>query len=108
MAFLDVRLTCIIERTKNRPLASGLIPVYGAWALLAVMVCGCFFFLSLVNSTAYVLVVFSTCRDTEGIYSFFVGIFGIFPFHALYPLMKRWTWLPQAWLGMQSTQLLLL
>ena len=27
------------------------------------------------------------------------GIIGVFPLHALYPLMKRWTWWPQAWLG---------
>lgn len=24
----------------------------------------------------------------------------MFPLHALYPLMKRWTYWPQAWLGM--------
>lgn len=28
-----------------------------------------------------------------------MGIIGVFPLHALYPLMKRWTWWPQAWLG---------
>lgn len=27
------------------------------------------------------------------------GLIGIFPLHALYPLMKRWTYWPQAWLG---------
>ena len=28
-----------------------------------------------------------------------MGMVGVFPLHALYPLMKRWTWWPQAWLG---------
>ena len=28
-----------------------------------------------------------------------MGIVGVFPLHAFYPLMKRWTWWPQAWLG---------
>jgi len=40
------------------------------------------YMLSLINSTAQ-----------------FYGFFGVFPFHALYPLMKRWTHWPQAWLG---------
>jgi len=29
-----------------------------------------------------------------------VGLYGVFPLHALYPLMKRWTHWPQAWLGL--------
>ena len=32
-------------------------------------------------------------------YSFICGTFGVFPLHALYPLMKRWTYWPQGWLG---------
>ena len=32
--------------------------------------------------------------------SFYVGTFGVFPLHALYPLMKRVTMWPQAWLGL--------
>ena len=32
--------------------------------------------------------------------SFYVGTFGIFPLHTLYPLMKRVTMWPQAWLGL--------
>ena len=32
-------------------------------------------------------------------YSFLCGLFGVFPLHALYPLMKRVTNWPQAWLG---------
>ncbi len=35
----------------------------------------------------------------DSITSFLMGFLGIFPLHALYPLMKRWTWWPQAWLG---------
>lgn len=33
------------------------------------------------------------------LYSAFFATFGVFPLHALYPLMKRWTWWPQLWLG---------
>ena len=29
-----------------------------------------------------------------------VDLIGVFPLHALYPLMKRWTYWPQAWLGL--------
>ena len=29
-----------------------------------------------------------------------IGLIGVFPLHALYPLMKRWTYWPQAWLGL--------
>ncbi|EKM60304.1 uncharacterized protein PHACADRAFT_167688 [Phanerochaete carnosa HHB-10118-sp] len=78
----DIEFDRKVERTKNRPLAAGLIPVSGAWKLLSVMTIGCFAFLSLANS-----------------YAAFIGIFGVFPFHTLYPMMKRWTWWPQAWLG---------
>ena len=54
-AFFLAQSASITERTKNRPLAAGLISVYGAWVLLAVLVFGCFFFLHLVSSTAYAL-----------------------------------------------------
>ena len=39
-----------------------------------------------------------SCTDR----SLILGVIGIFPLHALYPLMKRWTWWPQAWLGKSS------
>ncbi|KZV60682.1 UbiA prenyltransferase [Peniophora sp. CONT] len=70
------------KRTKNRPLAAGLIPVSGAWTLLAVMTIACVYLLSFANADAAIL-----------------GLFGLFPLHGLYPLMKRWTTWPQAWLG---------
>ncbi|THH10556.1 hypothetical protein EW146_g8340 [Bondarzewia mesenterica] len=71
-----------VERTRNRPLAAGMISLLGAWILLFVLICASFTMLFFANHTAA-----------------FYGIPGIFPFHALYPLMKRWTWWPQAWLG---------
>ncbi|KAI0034598.1 UbiA prenyltransferase family-domain-containing protein [Vararia minispora EC-137] len=78
----DIYLTVTLERTKNRPLAAGVIPLAGAWALLLVLLAVCLAMIHMVNPVAAV-----------------VGLIGIFPFHALYPLMKRWTWWPQAWLG---------
>ncbi|KAI0314512.1 UbiA prenyltransferase family-domain-containing protein [Amylostereum chailletii] len=78
----DIDFDRQVERTRHRPLAAGVISVKGAWVLLAVLVAACFGMLALANPTAA-----------------FVGIFGVVPFHALYPLMKRWTNWPQAWLG---------
>ncbi|THV03622.1 UbiA prenyltransferase [Dendrothele bispora CBS 962.96] len=72
-----------VERTKNRPLARGAIGFTGANILL----------LSLLIPSI-VLMVYA------GPLAFYVGLFGIFPLHGLYPLMKRWTWWPQAWLGL--------
>lgn len=79
----DIDFDRQVERTKHRPLAAGNIPVSGAWKLLFVLTCSCIGMLLLTNPTAA-----------------FCGIFGVFPLHALYPLMKRWTWWPQAWLGL--------
>ncbi|VDB92388.1 unnamed protein product [Peniophora sp. CBMAI 1063] len=70
------------KRTKNRPLAAGLLPVSGAWELLVVMSVACVYLLSFANTDAVAF-----------------GLFGLFPLHALYPLMKRWTSWPQAWHG---------
>lgn len=72
-----------VERTKNRPLAAGTISVLGATIFLILQVAVFFYILSRVNSTA-----------------FLCGTFGVFPLHAFYPLMKRITYWPQAWLGL--------
>ena len=59
--------------------------------------------LLLTNRNAYVsypivpivlVLILSPCRRA------LCGLFGLFPLHTLYPLMKRWTYWPQAWLGL--------
>ncbi|KAF5365647.1 hypothetical protein D9758_003168 [Tetrapyrgos nigripes] len=72
-----------VERTKNRPLARGAISLTGATFLLFALV-------------GLSLLLMSYCNPL----AFNVGLIGIFPLHGLYPLMKRWTWWPQAWLGL--------
>ncbi|KAJ7250755.1 UbiA prenyltransferase family-domain-containing protein [Mycena rebaudengoi] len=72
-----------VERTKNRPLATGVISVTGATLWLLLFVFASIMVLATTNKTA-----------------FLYGLLGVFPLHALYPLMKRWTWWPQAWLGL--------
>ncbi|KAJ7643121.1 UbiA prenyltransferase family-domain-containing protein, partial [Mycena polygramma] len=72
-----------VERTKNRPLATGVISVRNAVVWLLLFVFASIAVLATANRTA-----------------FLCGLLGIFPLHALYPLMKRWTWWPQAWLGL--------
>ncbi|KAI0090696.1 UbiA prenyltransferase family-domain-containing protein [Irpex rosettiformis] len=79
----DVDLDQQVERTKNRPLASGVLPLSGAWTLWGVMTACCFGFLAFANSPAR-----------------YMGTICMFPLHVLYPLMKRWTYWPQAWLGL--------
>jgi len=79
----DIDFDRQVERTKNRPLASGAVSVPAAWVFLLIQVGIFFWLLSYVNTT-----------------SFYVGTFGVFPLHALYPLMKRVTMWPQAWLGL--------
>ncbi|KAF8955133.1 UbiA prenyltransferase family [Flammula alnicola] len=72
------------ERTKNRPLASGAISLGGAVICLLFEIGIC------IGILAY----------TQDLFIFSVGLFGIFPLHGLYPLMKRLTYWPQAWLGL--------
>ncbi|KAJ8091229.1 hypothetical protein AAF712_009103 [Marasmius tenuissimus] len=78
----DRNLDGKVERTKNRPLVTGLISVFNASLFLATLTGIAVYMLSFTNSTA-----------------FNWGLIGVFPFHALYPLMKRVTYWPQAWLG---------
>ncbi|OCH87452.1 UbiA prenyltransferase [Obba rivulosa] len=70
-----------VERCKDRPLASGEVSVEEATALL------------MAHVAAYIYLLQATGDDAMRI-----GSFGILIFF-LYPLMKRWTYWPQAWLG---------
>ncbi|RPD53168.1 UbiA prenyltransferase [Lentinus tigrinus ALCF2SS1-7] len=79
----DVEFDRQVERTKERPLPSGRVSMHGAVTLCVVLL-------------APALYILSHC-DRLGIA---MGIIGVFPLHAFYPLMKRWTWWPQAWLGL--------
>lgn len=49
---MDTRTLLILERTKNRPLAAGLISILHASILLFVLVCASLSLLLLTNSTA--------------------------------------------------------
>ncbi|KAF9219026.1 UbiA prenyltransferase [Gyrodon lividus] len=73
----------ISERTKSRPLASGKLSVRSAVVLLVVFTAGALLCLSLSSPS-----------------TFHLGLFGTFTLGTLYPLMKRWTQWPQAWLGL--------
>ncbi|KAI0742019.1 UbiA prenyltransferase [Daedaleopsis nitida] len=79
----DVEFDRQVERTKERPLPSGRASLLGAWALCASLLIPVLYILSYADQT-----------------NLLMGLLGIFPLHALYPLMKRWTWWPQAWLGL--------
>ncbi|EMD31020.1 hypothetical protein CERSUDRAFT_163534 [Gelatoporia subvermispora B] len=70
-----------VERCKDRPLVTGEVSLRGATALLMVHVAGYLYLLQSAGSDAAM-----------------IGSFGILVFF-LYPLMKRWTYWPQAWLG---------
>ncbi|TFK53291.1 UbiA prenyltransferase [Heliocybe sulcata] len=81
----DVDLDRKVERTKERPLASGRISIFAAWLFLLLQTAILLGILSLLNREAF------AC-----------GLFGVFPLHTLYPLMKRWTYWPQIWLGIAT------
>jgi len=79
---VDRDLDARVERTRNRPLASGRVSVRAAWLLLAA--------LSLIG-----LVVLLQLRPlAAGIAAASLLLV------AAYPFMKRITWWPQAWLGL--------
>ena len=75
---LDVQ----VERTRARPLASGEISPQRAFVFLGVLLCGGLLILLQMNFITILL-----------------GILSL-PLIVLYPLMKRWTWWPQAFLGL--------
>lgn len=78
----DKNLDAQVERTRPRPLASGAISVRQALAFL-------FFLLS--ASLAILL--------TMNVFTVILGALSLIPV-VIYPLMKRITWWPQAFLGM--------
>jgi 4-hydroxybenzoate polyprenyltransferase len=78
---LDRDIDAQVERTRARPLPSGAVTTRGAWAwLLAQCLIGLAVLASLPRSAQIVALI-------------------AIPLVALYPLMKRITWWPQAWLG---------
>src|SRR6185369_16964207 len=79
---VDKDLDAKVERTRLRPLASGRVPLKGAWALLLAMSLIGFVVLLQLDRTAQ-----------------FVALASLAPV-AAYPFMKRITWWPQAWLGL--------
>ncbi|PFH48334.1 hypothetical protein AMATHDRAFT_150105 [Amanita thiersii Skay4041] len=79
----DRKMDAGVERTKNRPLASGRISVLSAWVYLLVQYAvGIAFFHSTTSGLALQ-----------------VALFQLLPLFAIYPLLKRVTHWPQAWLG---------
>jgi 4-hydroxybenzoate polyprenyltransferase len=78
---LDRDIDAQVERTRGRPLPSGAVSLRGAWIWLGVQ--------CLIGLAA--LMAFPRFAQ-------YVAL-GALPLVALYPLMKRITWWPQAWLG---------
>ena len=79
---VDRDLDAQVERTRNRPLASGAVSVKAAWVWL-VLLC-------LIGLLVLVQL---------GVYAAIVALLSLAPV-AAYPFMKRITWWPQAWLGL--------
>jgi 4-hydroxybenzoate polyprenyltransferase len=78
----DMRFDRMVARTAARPLASGAVRPWQAASLLA----------GLLLAGLLILLQFSLVTVLLGFLSL--------PFIVLYPLMKRWTWWPQAFLGL--------
>lgn len=70
-----------VERTKDRPLASGQLSPHQAWSILILELTGSLIILSTMNT-----------------YTKILGVLSLLPV-TIYPLMKRWTYWPQAFLG---------
>ena len=77
----DQNLDKSVERTKDRPIASGTITTREAILFLTILLCACLLILLYLSVTAIA-----------------VGFIAIFLI-TLYPLMKRITYFPQAFLG---------
>lgn len=77
----DRDIDAAVDRTRNRPIPSGQVSVYGAtiWMILQVLV-GFFVLLTLGRAAIW------------------LGILSLFPV-AIYPFAKRFTWWPQVFLG---------
>lgn len=79
----DRKVDAAVERTRNRPLASGRISVFAATIyLFAQYVLGVIFFVLTIKGLALN-----------------VALFQLLPLFGIYPLLKRTTHWPQAWLG---------
>ncbi len=78
---LDRDIDAQVARTRARPLPSGAVSLRAAWAWL------------LLQCLAGLAVLLTFPRDAQ------IVALGALPLVALYPLMKRITWWPQAWLG---------
>ncbi|KAF9231001.1 UbiA prenyltransferase family [Melanogaster broomeanus] len=78
----DRQVGNLSERTKSRPLPSGNLSMRSAVGLLAALIMGSLLLLTLATPNL-----------------FRIGLFSIVMF-TLYPMMKRWTNWPQAWLGL--------
>ncbi len=78
---LDRKIDLMVERTKNRPIASGQVPVKTALVLSAVLCLFAFAILIQFNQKTIIL-----------------GLASM-PFAFSYPLMKRFTYWPQLFLG---------
>jgi 4-hydroxybenzoate polyprenyltransferase len=78
----DMKFDRDVARTKARPLAAGTVKPWQAFVMLAV----------LLSLSLLVLLQFSLVTILLGII--------VLPLIAVYPLMKRWTWWPQAFLGL--------
>ncbi|KAI9451306.1 4-hydroxybenzoate polyprenyl transferase [Lactarius psammicola] len=79
---LDREFDRQVERTKHRPVADGRVSVQGALIFLAMHLVLLLALLWHVNTLAWKL-----------------GLITVFPLAGIYPLMKRVTYWPQAWLG---------
>ncbi|KAH7917710.1 hypothetical protein BV22DRAFT_991490, partial [Leucogyrophana mollusca] len=73
------------KRTKNRPVAAGVISVFAAIVYMFGLLAPCLLLLAYADPLTFKL-----------------GLFGVFPLHALYPTMKRITNWPQLWLGLAT------
>ncbi|KAF7328083.1 4-hydroxybenzoate polyprenyltransferase, mitochondrial [Mycena kentingensis (nom. inval.)] len=80
----DKNMDAGVERTKGRPLPSGRISVLAATIYL------------LLQYAAGVAFFYATMREE----AFQVSVFQLIPLFAVYPLLKRVTYWPQAWLGL--------
>ncbi|OBZ76354.1 4-hydroxybenzoate polyprenyltransferase, mitochondrial [Grifola frondosa] len=82
----DCEVDKLVNRTKGRPIARGLVSMTGASILLSIHYVLCVLLLSY-----------------AGNFAMKVGLVGLFFIDVMYPLTKRWTNWPQAWLGVAMT-----
>lgn len=77
----DKEIDACVERTKHRPLASGLLNLKQALTLLSLLLSIALVILLLTNKTTLILGIVSMCMVI------------------IYPLLKRYLWCPQLFLG---------